>query len=73
MVQGRLFTKRKYVRGGEDEKGEGDEEGTKSAPTCIELRSYQIRNVSMSPCVHMSKRAEQRREGSNLKGNRVQS
>ena len=60
MVQGRLFTKRKYVRGGEDEKGEGDEEGTKSAPTCIELRSYQIRNVSMCSYVQASRAASRR-------------
>ena len=29
--------------------------------------------LEMSSCVHMSKRAEQRRGGSNLRGNRVQS
>ena len=60
MIQGRLFTKREYVRGGEDEKGEGDEGGTKSAPSCIELRSYQIGNVSLSSYVQASRAASRR-------------
>ena len=69
MIQGLLFTKREHVKGGEDEEGEGDEGDTKSAPTCSELRPYQIRNVSTRSYVQASRGALGMQY---QKGNRVQ-